>query len=285
MKESITVFELVERFIRLKNEDLSKVSFEDMLKRWEDSIGRVPYLYFPIKTRVDNHFFRAVKSEWHSVIPLEWIGYPPEKCCYRNRCNWEKHPVLYTSMHPTTTLYECNAREGDSFYISSWKINDSSKIKILPWLYNYNGSISWINTSKEISFDKLKEYCNEKNLDFNLERLLFILITDSFLDSGHFISSFISHYILFDNNKDGINTILYPSIQYKKDQINVAFHHKLVDEQILVPDKVAFVKVVEVRDGKISYGVTHKIGRTENGKIYFSDTTEEEIQKEFKGLI
>src|SRR5262245_5759863 len=137
-KESLPrIFQVIDDFIELKNKDLMLYSYEDLKEEWDKKIARyIDTFYTNVNHGQSNHVFRARRITPEIIVPLGSLGYPPIDKCERNRCNWKGHPVLYTSDYPGTALYECQPRKGDLFYLTSWKITDLSKLRIIPFLYN-----------------------------------------------------------------------------------------------------------------------------------------------------
>jgi hypothetical protein len=282
------IFQVIENLLELKNRDLSKLSFDEIRSEWDSKIRRYLYFFYhAIQPVTTTHVFRARRITEDIIVPLDELGYPPPPVCYRNRCNWEGHPVLYTCSAPRTTLFECQPRVGDNYYVSSWKINNFSKITMLPLISNYHGVFPFMAKMKSRFFDDIGKYCDAHGIRFEEEKTMICLITDIFHDTGHFISSFLSHFYLYKYPGDnGPTSIVYPSIQTNKNDLNFAFHPSLVDDGSIELDHVIQCIVTSVTVDQISCDVIGAFGTISSGKLTWEHRSINELRKtEFGSMI
>jgi len=283
------ILKLENNFSDLNSLGFSKSTYEERNKSWEEKIKVHHYLPFSndVKTPSEEFVFRATKMEWTQIVPLERLSYPrKKKYCKEGRCNMKGTPVLYTSKYPKTTLFECNASKGDSFFITSWRINNQSAIKTQHFFFNYKGKIESLKKIRERLESVVRDECKKRGHDYNFHLAILKIIDKNFLGENYSIPSFLSHHYLYESHLS--NSIAYPSVAENKEGFNLTFSKKLVDEKILQPNRVIFCDVIDSKPGSITIFPRPFIGTVQNDKMIFEKVDYDFLRhpdSEFRSLI
>ncbi|GAB3967768.1 hypothetical protein GCM10028806_10600 [Spirosoma terrae] len=240
-----TLDTIIKGFEIIANSSLDNLSYTEVKQLFEKALLILPKLVAPNATigaplyRVTDGLFAGFDKN-----KISSFSHPPPEYCKRGRANLAGFPVFYAALSGDTALREIRNAENESLkngniiYISEWKIKKEVKVSYAQFLYDESVSLGDkiidINTSNREKLAHISSiYSDEKQRAFKLlmEKIGNLYI----LDKAYFASSFLSHYLLYedrDNSPIKIDVLIYPSVQASFKGINYAFHPDFVRENI-----------------------------------------------------
>ncbi len=202
-------------------------------------------LYRITKIKGFNDFNPKTKSHY---------SYPPEEYCKRQRVNLPRHPVMYTSIYPTTALAEMKGsiEVGEKFYISQWKLNFKERLVFHDLTLNSQAKLEGhilhdyiepLATGLRNIISKVPQQFSE-GLNYPVEKLGDLFTTPN--EDYYHITSAYSHLMLYNMRKIGVkfDAITYPSVQ-DNSSLNIAFHPTVADSDLMQLEQVFEVTMVE----------------------------------------
>jgi len=166
------------------------------------------------------------------------------------RCNIPKHPVFYCSDNSSICINEAlNSKQFDTFplniYLSTWKISQARKWKILPFIFftlpTINKAHEYAEKNREGLFEKYKEQISETDIECYIQ-----FYHDEFRKKDSYaFSSIVSHKFLCQEDND---IVFFPSVQVEAEGNNYAINTKWIDNKIIFCSKVHKYRIERVDD-------------------------------------
>ena len=255
---------IIKGFDTIEKNLLESFSYAEIKKLFEDALGMIPKLVVPNSTfgapiyRVTNGVFPGFDKN-----KVSYFSHPPANSCKLGRANLKGFPVFYAALSGDTALREFRdfnnepLKKGEIIYISEWKIKKDSKVNYSQFIYNESVELREkvidINNSNHEKLARISlGYSEEKRAAFKLliEKLGNLYI----LDKSYITSSFLSHYLLYEDREHSpfiIDALIYPSVQAGFKGINYAIHPEFVKKNIKLKS-VQKVSFNSFEDGKSS---------------------------------
>jgi len=266
----------------LKNIDLSSSSDKEIEESFYKYARLSPHFVSKINQEEfnSNIFFRVrnLKFGVEDISLIRTFSYPnPGFCNFNGRANIAGKSVLYTSDYAIAAMIESKQKVDEIGFLSLWKPKVDRDVQFAIFLpKRIKGNNPW--------FDKailLHDYLNNQTINLGKDKksqldLLVEFVCDQFIfeKPPYSITSWLSNKMLYGYN--GIDFILYPSVETDSHFCNIAFHPNFV-EKYLEFDK-AYEFRFEYRKGtKLEYSLG-KIGKLDLTFIDWKSPTQEEIK-------
>ena len=164
------------------------------------------------------------------------------------------HPIFYGALDPITAISEMKGSldNGESFYLSRWKVTFNENTNIHSLLINSNTIKEEHFLNKTISpfHNKLKKMVKNIPLKFQEGYILAIekmgnLFSNPNKNLYHITSSY-AHDILYESKVKGIknmNIIAYPSVENERFGVNWAIHPSFVNSNDMILKDVFLLKL------------------------------------------
>ncbi|WP_341702062.1 hypothetical protein [Ferrovibrio sp.] len=234
----------------------------------------------------DNWLYRAVR--WKTPPPeVSMVSYPPAGIVRElGRLNRIGEPMFYCSRGQDPTLYEVNAKIGETFAISEWEMKEPL------WMHNLGYHPVALGKLGPHGSEEYRPFMrgiipNEASRNEKIRRRMALDFTEvvSERDNYRYKQSIAINELLFDNaesipsHPDGptideaVGTV-YPSIKNRGAADNVAIRPKFVDSSLKLRT-ISFIRIEEVNpesDG-YTYLQTHLAARFDGNKICWEELT------------
>lgn len=207
-------------------------------------------LYRVTKGNFDN--FDPCNKNCYSYPPSE---FPDGSLCKKGRANIEGSPVLYTSIHPMTAVFEMKGeiKPGETFYISRWVISPKEKIIIHDLLFNTTTQIenNALNALVEDHRKRIESIASNvspkpsKGLVSSVRRMGDLFVMEDC--TKYYLTGAYSHFVLYEARKQGarIDAVKFPSVEHRQESINYAIHPDLVNSDSMHLKEVFEVFIAE----------------------------------------
>lgn len=220
---------------------------------------------------------RIIDETKFDLADIHSFSYPPLGSCKKGRCNLEGFPVFYASLSADTALREMRKpndqilEKGDEVYISEWKVKEGVIFRFSQFIFSDEVPLGeWLKDLNQTNIEKLKQISQPYNQN-KQEAFKFLnnKLSKYFVSDNYNISSFLSHYILYDDRNFPLaaDGIMYPSIQAGLNNINFAIHPDFVQAnlQLVKVQKVSFIQFEDngARMSLINLGIPNNQNKIE----------------------
>lgn len=287
-KSIFTLNQIIAGVEKLKTFQWPKFSPEDKIEDFTEKISKIltanlgsfPSLVSPIpQEKVDFSIFRAreVDKIKNDQLFTEF-SYPPLSFTSMGRCNFPNNPVFYASNSPLVAMLEV-LRDSDfkdkKLYLSSWSIIPSKdNFYFESFLRSgltekslYNGFNS--NLEQKIG-ETFKELVSQDQILGMIEYLKFV--DEQFIsDETYSVSASLAHRRLYVRGNFGSDMIMYPSVQSKGNDANLAINPNFVENNMRL-NKVYIVSLQDYDLNTNKYTMTfHRFGDVNKNSILWND--------------
>lgn len=216
------------------------MSYEELKNAFLEKLSIFPQLIYP-EGKLNLPIYRTsiINSSELDIRHPDSFSHPPPNYCSLGRCNLNSHPVFYGSISEDTALREKRKandqglEEGDEVYVSQWQVNSSANFRYSQFIFGNDVELGEVVSDLNSSnIEKLANmstpYSEDKQKGF---KHLVHKMGSYFLLENYNFSSFLAHYLLFDNREKSplkADAIIYPSVQSKLTNFNIAIHPDFV---------------------------------------------------------
>lgn len=296
-KSIFSVDKVVAGIDELKNYNWPKFTEEDDIDYFVEKIHKIltsklgpfPNLIRSIsQEKIDFPIFRAreVEQVKNNQLFAEFSN-PPIPFTTMGRCNFPKHPVFYASNSPLVAMLEV-LRTSDfsnqKIYLSSWSIiPNEDNFYFETFLKNgltkeslYHGFNKDLKQNIDKTFEGL---ISDEQVLGTIEYLKFL--DQQFIsDNNYSLSAALAHRRLYVKGNFGSDIIMYPSVQSKGNEVNMAINPNFVMNNM----KLNRIYVVSLQNYNLTtkqYSLTfHQYGQVSKNAILWSNDMKDENFKE-----
>jgi hypothetical protein len=219
---------------------------------------------------------RIVNEELEDTSNIDTFSYfKKREFVSIGRANIKEYPVFYGAIDQDSAMRESkdNVQPGQTLFVGKWKIKENVEYQLCNLIFETENSIlgefpKQQNIEWNAKFSKrINIYVNHKQESI---KYLNSKLGSYFLENDYRISSFISHYLLYeqiDNETFKPDMIWYPSKKSNFNSYNFAIAPHFVDNNMELVEvyKYKVTKFNEEEQGTF-VNILQK-GKVENGKI------------------
>lgn len=226
--------------------NLEGLDYSEIKKIFVDNLGIHPPLFILPAAEPFTDIYRAslIENGELDISDINSFSHPPKEFAERGRANLKGFPVFYSTIDINTALRERKKKNGESLakgdiiYLSKWATKQNVQINYSQFVFDSTVEIGdFIREIYNNMVEKLKKMSTPYSVD---KQDAFMTLSQRigkyFIEKENYtISSFLGHYLLYDNNADTplrINAVLYPSIQAGLNSINLAIHPDYVKDNM-----------------------------------------------------
>jgi hypothetical protein len=296
-KSIFTFDQIIAGVEKLKTFQWPKFNQEESIEDFSEKINRIltanlgafPSLVTPTpQEKVNFSIFRAREVDQIKNDQLfTEFSYPPLSFTSMGRCNFPNHPVFYASNSPLVAMLEV-LREPDfmakKLYLSSWSIIPNKDIFYFESFLRSGLTEKSLYNNFNINLEQrigktFKEFASQDQILGIIEYLRFV--DEQFIsDETYSVSASLAHRRLYAKGNFGSDMIMYPSVQSKGNDANLAINPNFVENNM----RLNRVYIVSLKDHDLQnnkYSMTfHRFGEVNKNSILWNDDlTDENFKK------
>jgi hypothetical protein len=237
----------IEKFYEISKHGIKNFENENVI----NFFNKIPF----IKLKIDIPFKkfhrltinkRVLQGANKRIHEIDLLKYPPKNYVKNlGRCNFENQSIMYVSTTPFNLPFETNAELGDLVTETTWQLKNKFSLSVVPIFKNN----SEIDTTFDISSRLEKDISHlsksfQKFMNYSMQ-----FLADEFSKKvkqndyvEYLFTANASNNFLFQNNLQGFQGILYPSVPTQGTTWNLAILPDVFD---------ANYELVEVNEGII----------------------------------
>lgn len=234
-----------EKIACLKTDELS---YDSIRKIFFDNLDTIPQIIAPYgELTIPIYRISIVDESKFDLTKIQTFSHPPFESCPKGRCNLKGHPLFYGSISSDTALREkrkennIHLEKGDEVYISKWQIKKGINFRYSQFIFGDDVQLGeWIRDLNQTNTEKLKQI--SKTYSQNKQDAFMYLnnkLSEYFVADNYNISSFLGHYILYEDRNSfplKADGIMFPSIKAGLNNINIAIHPDFVKSHLQLID-------------------------------------------------
>lgn len=209
-------------------------------------------------------FYRAsgLKPTESHEPELDRLSYPKPVYAGLGRCNWAGEPMFYCSNENGVPVYEIRAKKGTVFAMSKWvsQAADPQNVVMSPSIIGIDRIIATLGDDSNLE-DFLKHYIDVMPAEIQeIDAFLGDLFArpHGSVPNLYWFTSAVARVVLGDlkNNstKEGLDGLMYPSIQSQFTGFNLAIKPAFVDRNLRLEGS-AIRQVFEHDESTYSYSI------------------------------